>query len=114
MLEGHEIGVPGPGQDARLGSLGLVVMVLTVRCYGSRGLGHGTRAGRGSGDRRVPRGASGIMIGRRKLTANQNNQDQDEVDKPTHIALLRDAMKIGFHSGERNVSEWLNRPKYIK
>jgi hypothetical protein len=76
-------------------------MVLTVRRYRPRGLAHRTRAGRGSG------GASGIMIGRRKLTASQNNQDQDETDKPTHIALLRDAMKIGSHSGERNVSECL-------
>ena len=54
------------------------------------------------------------MIGRRKLTANQNDQDQGEADKPTHIALLRDAMEIGFHSGERNASEWLNRSKYTR
>ena len=29
------------------------------------------------------------MVGRRKLTANQNDHDQDEADKPTHIALPR-------------------------
>jgi hypothetical protein len=72
VLKGTRDRVPnplGPGHDTRLGSLGLIVMILTARRYRLRGLCR-TRAGCGSGEwRAFPRGASQVMIGSRKPTA---------------------------------------------